>query len=258
MLIDRPTLIPIRPGLCGGSVQPCPSADSGLQTNDTRPAQQDHRAINAIKKRSETRTRILSASLAICAGNLRRLPTVEDIVEKARLSRGTFYKYFDSVDEVLAALGQDLTQWALLEGEHFRGVFTEKWKGTSVVLRVVLTRALLDRTWADFVLRTRGWAREGLLGDIVLQDLAEGRASGEYQILNDEVALDFLRGLLESCIAALHKGVAQPEAYIDGAVHMWLQALGFAPALCIEGVQMSKQFLSAYVSGELAPFPLEN
>lgn len=229
-----------------------------MQASSKSPAGQNHRSINAIKKRSETRAKILSAALAICAGNLHSLPTVEAIVERAHLSRGTFYKYFDSVDEVLAALGQDLTQLALLEGERFRGVFKEKLKGTSVVLRVVLTRALLDRTWADFVLRTRGWAREGLLGDIVLQDLAEGRASGEYKIPDDEVALDFLRGLLESCIAALHKGVAKPEAYIDGAVYMWLQALGFESALCLEGVKMSRQFLSAYVSGELAPFPLEN
>lgn len=240
------------------SAAPLPNADIAMQGSGKTPAQQNHRSANALKKRNETRARILSASLAICAGNLSRLPTVEDVVERARLSRGTFYKYFDSVDEVLAALGQDLTQLALLEGERFRGVFSEKWKGTSVVLRVVLTRALLDHTWADFVLRTRGWAREGLLGDIVMQDLAEGRATGEYKILSDEVALDFLRGLLESCISALHKGVDQPEAYIDGAVHMWLQALGFEPALCMEGVKMSKQFLSSYVSGELTPFPLEN
>ena len=218
----------------------------------------DHRCENADRKRLETRARILHAALAACAGNLSHLPSVEDIVERARLSRGTFYKYFDSMDEVLAALGQDLTQLALLEGERFRAVFKEKWKSTSVVLRMVLTRALLDPAWASFVVRTRGWVRADLLASVVLQDLAEGRASGEYQVPDDEVALDFLRGLLESCIAALHKGVARPEAYIDSAVHMWLQALGFEPALCREGVKMSRKFLSAYVSGELAPFPLSD
>ncbi len=225
-----------------------------MQVSHKRAAEADHRSANAAKKRSETRARILSAALAKCAGNLRHLPTIEDIVEAAKVSRGTFYNYFDSIEEVMAALGQDLTRLALLEGERFRGVFTEKWKSTSVVLRVVLTRALLDRTWAGFVLRTRGWAREGLLGDIVLQDLAEGRTSGEYKILNDEVALDFLRGLLESCITSLHHGVAEPDRYIDSAVHMWLQALGCEPQLCLDGSRMSRRFLNAYVSGELQPF----
>ncbi|WP_077038320.1 TetR/AcrR family transcriptional regulator [Pelomonas sp. KK5] len=219
-------------------------------------ARRDHRSETADRKRSETRARILSAALAACAGRLDELPRVEDIVERARLSRGTFYKYFDSMDEVLAALGQDLTRLALLEGERFRTVFTEKWKSTAVVLRVVLTRALLDPNWARFVIRTRGWLRAGLLAEVVIQDLAEGRERGEYHILDDEAALDMLRGLLESCIAALHRGVARPDRYIDGAVHMWLQALGLEPQRCLEGVRMSRDFLGAYVSGELAPFPI--
>ena len=216
--------------------------------------ERDHQSVAAEKKRQNTRARLLSATLAACAGNLNQLPTVEDIVERARVSRGTFYKYFDSIDAVLAALGQDLTRLGVLEGERFRGVFTEKWKSTSVVFRVVLTRALLDRTWAGFVLRTRAWMHDSLLGEIVLQDLAEGRSSGEYHVLDDTVALDFLRGVLESCIRALYHGVADPEGYIDSAVHMWLQSLGLEHSVCLEGVRMSKRFLAAYVSGELEPF----
>ncbi len=216
----------------------------------------DHRSVNADKKRSETRTRILGAALAACAVDLRHPPSIEDIVDKARVSRGTFYKYFESVEEVLAALGQDLTRLALLEGERFRGVFKEKWKSTSVVLRVVLTRAMLDANWAGFVVRTRGWVRDDFLASVVLQDLAEGRASGEYRIHDDRAALDVLRGLLESCIRSLHDGVDAPERYIDSVVHMWLQALGCEPARCEEGVQMSRRFLAAYVAGELQPFPI--
>lgn len=213
----------------------------------------DHRSATADRRREQTRARILSAALAVCAVNLRTLPTVEDIIAKAKVSRGTFYKYFDSLDAVLADLGQDLTRLSLLEGERFRSVFREKWKSTSVVLRVVLTRALLDRPWAAFVLRTRAWASDGLLGTIVLQDLAEGRERAEYHILDDEAALDVLRGLLDSCIAALHRGVDDPERYIDSVVHMWLQALGCDPARCTEAVSMSRRFLADYVNGELEP-----
>lgn len=216
-------------------------------------AERDHRSATADKKRQQTRSKILSATLEACADNLHHLPTVEDIVARARVSRGTFYKYFDSLEEALSALGKDLTRLALVEGERFRGVFKEKWKSTSVVLRVVLTRALLDRTWAGFVLRTRGWVRDDLLGSLVMKDLAEGRASGEYRLLDDQATLDVLRGLLESCIGALHHGVPDPERYIDSVVHLWLQALGCEPLLCEEGVRMSRQFLADCVSGELQP-----
>lgn len=209
------------------------------------PADRDHRSVQAEKKREQTRARLLAAALALCAADLRQLPTIEDIVEKARVSRGTFYKYFDSIEQLLAALGQDLTRLGLVEGERFRGVFREKWKSTSVVFRVVLTRALFDRTWASFVLRTRAWVHDSLLGSIVLQDLAEGIASGEYRVPDSAVALDFLRGVLESCIATLHRGTEAPDRYIDSAVYLWLQALGVEPALCEQGVAMSRRFIEA-------------
>ncbi|MGE0329199.1 MAG: TetR/AcrR family transcriptional regulator [Ramlibacter sp.] len=218
------------------------------------PDTRDHRSIMAEKKRSEMRARILRAALEVCAADLRELPTIEAVADKAGISRGTFYNYFESVEAALAALGQDITRLALLEGERFRCVFKEKWKSTSVVLRVVLTRALLDRPWASFVLRTRAWRDDPLLGAIVLQDLAEGRQTGEYAIQNDQVALDFLRGLLESCVTALHQGVDDPDAYITAAIHMWLQALGCSAALCTEGARMSKQFLSDYLASEHKPF----
>ncbi len=224
--------------------------DVPRKSSDTR----DHRSVTAEKKRGEMRARILRAALEACAGDLRAMPTIEMVAEKAGISRGTFYNYFESVDAALAALGHDITRLALLEGERFRCVFKEKWKSTSVVLRVVLTRALLDRPWASFVLRTRAWMNDALLGTIVLQDLAEGRATGEYAIMNDQVALDILRGLLESCVTALHEGVEDPEAYIHAAIHMWLQALGCPSHLCAEGARMSGQFLSDYLASEHKSF----
>lgn len=207
----------------------------------------------AEKKRAETRARLLSAMLAVCASNLRTLPCVEDVIEKARVSRGTFYNHFDSIEEALAALGQNITRLGLLEGESFRTLFTEKWKSTSVVVRVVLTRAHLDPIWASFVLRTRAFSRDPLLGKLVLQDLAEGRASGEYTVPDDTVALDFLRGLLDACVSALHRGVPNPDSYIDNSIHIWLQALGCDAEQAREAPSMSRQFLDEYFSSQWEP-----
>ncbi len=217
-------------------------------------AERDHRSAIADKKRSETRARILSAALALCVGQRGHLPTVEDVVARAKVSRGTFYKYFDSIEAALSALGHDLTRLSSLEGERFRGVFTDKWKSTSVALRTLMTRALLDPTWAELALRTRGWVGDGFFEKLVMQDLAEGRASGEYHVRDDQVAFDFLCGLIESCAASLHRGVPDPEHYIDSVIHTWLQALGMEARHCDEAVGMSKRFLSDYVAGELQPF----
>lgn len=214
----------------------------------------DQRAAIADRRRGETRARLLGSALALCVGRAGQLPTVEDVVAHARVSRGTFYKYFDSIEAVLSALGHDLTRLSALEGERFRVVFKEKWKSTSVALRTLMTRALLDPTWADLALRTRGWVGDAFFAEVVLKDLAEGRASGEYRVMDDAVAFDILCGLIESCAAALHRGVPDPERYIDSVVHTWLQALGVQAEHCVEAVGMSKQFLADYVAGELQPF----
>jgi AcrR family transcriptional regulator len=217
-------------------------------------AERDHRTAIADKKRSETRARLLNAALVLCVGHRGHLPTVEDVVARAKVSRGTFYKYFDSIEAALSALGHDLTRLSSLEGERFRGVFSDKWKSTSVALRTLMTRALLDPTWADLALRTRGWVGDAFFAELVMQDLAEGRVSGEYRVRDDQVAFDFLCGLIESCAASLHRGVPDPERYIDAVIHTWLQALGVEARHCDEGVTMSKKFLSDYISGELQPF----
>src|ERR1700692_137964 len=69
-------------------------------------ASEDFRVRVAAQKRDRMRARLIAATKdAYVAGGAERTPVVEDVIRQAGVSRGTFYKYFDSLDEILAEIG---------------------------------------------------------------------------------------------------------------------------------------------------------
>lgn len=68
------------------------------------------RAANAEQRRARTRLRLLEAALAVIAEKGPDQASVEDFVAAAGVSRGTFYNYFPTVDELLEALNGHLAE----------------------------------------------------------------------------------------------------------------------------------------------------
>src|SRR5258708_15717164 len=62
------------------------------------------------------RERLISATLSLYLNRRERGPAIaEDVIKAAGVSRGTFYKYFNSVDEAVSAVGQRLADQAVRE-----------------------------------------------------------------------------------------------------------------------------------------------
>ena len=67
----------------------------------------DFRVRVAAAKRDRMRARLITATQdAYLAADANRTPVIDDVIRQAGVSRGTFYKYFDSLDEVLAVIGR--------------------------------------------------------------------------------------------------------------------------------------------------------
>lgn len=67
------------------------------------------RARNAELRRERTRERLIAAALSVLADKGPDMVSVEDFVAAAQVSRGTFYNYFPTTDELIAALNDHLT-----------------------------------------------------------------------------------------------------------------------------------------------------
>lgn len=68
------------------------------------------RAANAEHRRAKTRLRLIEAAMAVIADKGPDQASVEDFVAAAGVSRGTFYNYFPTIEELLAALNEHIGQ----------------------------------------------------------------------------------------------------------------------------------------------------
>jgi AcrR family transcriptional regulator len=193
--------------------------------------QQDegHRVRSARRKRERMRILLLESVLSVYPGKDPRTPAViDDVIRHAGVSRGTFYKYFNSleqaVEELAGRLGDELaSSYATL----YAGV-TDPELRAATGFQLYLSRALIEPSWGSFVVHLSQLDREkGLLRQI-RSDLTAGVDAGAFIIADLEVALDLILGAKIGAIRQLLEG-AGSRRYIMDMTAMILRALGVAP-----------------------------
>ncbi|WP_206003237.1 TetR/AcrR family transcriptional regulator [Paraburkholderia polaris] len=212
----------------------------------------DHRSKVAEKKRLIMRAKLLDAAMRVYADHTGPGPVIDDVIREAKVSRGTFYKYFDSLEQVLVSLGQELSNQMTSDILPVYDVLTEPWQRAAVGFRVFLVRALLDRKWAGFVTRVDVWPHHTLVAQYMAADLEKGKSLGQFTFDLVDVATDFLMGASAHGIQAIREGVPDPNRYMDASVHMAMSSLGCDRRTCDRGVAFSYAYLKSWASGELA------
>lgn len=66
----------------------------------------DFRTRVAAEKRERMRTRLIEAAMEVFSAKGLDATVIDDLIEQAQVSRGTFYNYFRTTDEVMAAVLQ--------------------------------------------------------------------------------------------------------------------------------------------------------
>ena len=72
--------------------------------NDKPEKAVDHRKTVAARRRAEMESRLFLVALGLLTEKLPSEISVNDVIRQADVSRGTFYSYFDSLDQVFLAL----------------------------------------------------------------------------------------------------------------------------------------------------------
>lgn len=221
-------------------------ATSKRPSTARRPEPPDHRVATAAKKRDQMRARILEATMHVFADRSIARPVIEDVVREAEVSRGTFYKYFDSLDEAFVAVGKQLSDQFTLDIGPVYDVLKEPWQRFSVGFRIFMLRAHLDHKWAGFVIRMDAWPPESLVAKLMSHDLRLGKELGQFTFEDLDVATDFLMGASAGCIQAIRQGVPDPQSYFNAAVRMGLRALGYSDGKCDAAIRFAERHLAAW------------
>lgn len=211
----------------------------------------DHRSIVAERKRVMMRARLLDAAMRVFADDSNGSPVIDDVIREANVSRGTFYNYFDSLDQVLAAVGQAFNDEMASGVLPIYDVLTEPWQRASVGFRVFLLRALVDTKWAGFLVRVDAWPHTTMVAMYMGADLENGLSNGQFVFDDPRVAGDFLVGAKVRAIQSLRLGVPDPNAYIDAAVRMALASLGCSRDVADRGVAFSTKYLHDWITGAI-------
>lgn len=215
----------------------------------TPPPLSNHRTESAQRKRERMRARIVEATTQVFARREDRTPVIEDVVREAKVSRGTFYTYFDALDDALRAASIEANQRMISESLPLYDCLAQPWQRAAVGFRIFLVRAWQEPRWAAFMTRLDAWSRNSLGANFMLSDLRRGQALGQFDIDDAATLTDFLMGASAGGIQGLRSGVADPHAYMDASVRATMRALGCEPVLRERAVDFSRAHLAEWTTG---------
>ena len=187
----------------------------------------DHRPRVAAERRARMRARLLDSALALVAERGVAATSIDDIISAARVSRGTFYKYFEAPETLLRELALELTNDILRAVHPLVLQHDDPAARIATGMRVVVRLAYSRPAVGSFFLRL-GWPdidRRHVLFDFVQRDLETGIRRGRFTAMPTLLALNIVAGTALGAIhAVLCKVSAQDIA--EQAAASVLRALG--------------------------------
>jgi AcrR family transcriptional regulator len=201
----------------------------------TRPVgeatKEDHRVRVARERRERMRAHLLQSVMAVCGGRkLTGATVIEDVVRHAGVSRGTFYKYFDTLDEAVTQLAFELAEQMTDDIHNVYDVLTDPVMRTATGFQTFLSRAWIDPDWGSFITHLGLLSGEdGLIASKVKGDIRMGVETGDYSVVSVDFAADLLMGAKHEAIRRIISG-ERDTAYITGVAAMVLRSFGVSPS----------------------------
>ncbi len=148
-------------------------------------------------------------------------PKIDDFVQAAGISRGTFYNHFESVEELLEATSEWTTREVVESIESAIEDLDGPVLRLGIGLRLFFAKAQSDQVWCRFVARV--WKLGGI--EMPASDIADGIASGVFRAPSAQAARDLLFGGIREALMHIGTGKAAPD-YGAQMTELYLQALG--------------------------------
>ncbi len=187
---------------------------------------ENHRVRVGREKRERMRAHLLQSVLNACSGETSRDPTViDDVIREAKVSRGTFYKYFDSLDQAVSELGLQLALEMTAGIMSIYDVLEDPVLRTATGFQMFLLRSVIEPRWGAFIAHIGLLSGNNLLVSKIKSDITLGMNSGDYAVASVDVAADVLMGAKIEAIRRIIAGERR-VAYIHAVAGMVLRSFG--------------------------------
>jgi AcrR family transcriptional regulator len=166
--------------------------------------QNDHRPRVAAERRERMRKRLVESAMIVFAEKGVGASVIQDVVVAAEVSQGSFYNYFRTNEDLLAAVSNELSDEMVALIEAVAGEIAEPpLKVASAIrcyLHLVRSHRLLARFLAGAGLRLAGAGHEArqrsAAYDFLPADIEAGQKSGDFVAVPVEIAVDVVKGAM--------------------------------------------------------------
>jgi AcrR family transcriptional regulator len=188
---------------------------------------QDHRPRVAAQRRERMRRRLFESALHLVAGKGPAATSIDDIIEAAEVSRGTFYKYFDAPQALFDTLALEVVNEIIRMAEPAVVQFDDPAQRVAAGMRLSIHLAMSNRPVAGFLVGL-GWPEMGggeVLLDFVQRDLRKGLRQQRFVDMPMRLALNVVA---MTVLGSVHAMLAPrcPRDFAEQAVAGALRALG--------------------------------
>lgn len=214
-----------------------------------RQNEEDYRARSARRRRERMRAQLLEAVFKVYPRHASQGPAViSDVIDAAQVSRGTFYKYFNSVEEAVEELGRQLAgELAAAFGLMFEDI-QNPLQRAAIAFQLYLIKAQMEPHWGAYIRHLNNIEQDNQFLQHLTADMTGGAAAGVFHIASTGAAIDLVTGSMIEGVKRIVDGKAD-ENYIPTLTVMMLRSLGVAEDAAEEAVKMARQHLQVSAFG---------
>lgn len=175
------------------------------------------------------RARLLESALRLMATRGLAGTSVDEVIADAQVSRGTFYKYFETPTALIQELAREVAGDLIRILDPLVRRSDDPAERLAVGLRAALRLVRAHPLLGGFIVRT-GWplvGQEPAQFDLVTRDLLLGIKQGRFKRMHIDVARNLVAGSAIGGFYTLSSGRA-PRDYPEQAAACTLRALGVA------------------------------
>ena len=195
------------------------------------PNPNDHRPRVAAERRERMRKRLIESALIVFAERGVGASVIPEVVAAAEVSQGSFYNYFRTNEDLLAAVSEELSNEMLQSIESVVADIADPGLRVATAIRCYLQLARTHRLVARFLASAgmRIGGEHSMVYDVLPPDLEEGAKLGLFDPAALTVAVDVIKGTV---LVAMHRMASGRIAkdYPEQMVQAMLRSLGMSTA----------------------------
>lgn len=180
------------------------------------------------RQRERTRDRLVKAALTVIARKGFDSATINDFTEEADVGFGSFYNYFSSKEEILAASIEDLYVRIGTKIDGATSVISEPLEVLASAIRLFVGLIIVRPDWAEFIVRVGlapGYKERGLFPRL-FRDIRKIEECGHLRFVDSAMATYSVGGAILFMVMALLDGELKKDDAPERIADMALRMLG--------------------------------